>query len=338
MALRLIELYIPKNEDLSLLRDRINEQPVHSVWQEDISENYNLLKILVDTGYSGQVLDLLEKSYSNVKGFRMVLLPVEATIPRVKIEKAEESTGGDTDKSSKFKIGRGISREELYADISSGARLTWFFVFLVILSTVVAAIGVLKNNVAVIIGAMVIAPLIGPNVSLALSTTLGDGDLLKNSIRTNLTGLVLSLLPSALIGFMVHIDTNIPELLSRTNVDSADIILALASGCAGALSFTMGLPSAIIGVMVAVALLPPAVTLGLLLGSGHFNLAFGSFLLLSINIICINLSGVTTFLVQGVRPLTWWESTRAKKAAKYAIFFWTILLFLLFLLIYMVES
>lgn len=338
MALRLIELYIPKTEDLAYLRGRINEQPVHSIWQEDISDNYNLLKILVDAGYSGQVLDLLEKSYSNVKGFRVILLPVEATIPRVKIEKAEESAGETSKKSSKFKIGRGISREELYADIASGAKLTWFFVFLVVLSTLVAAIGILKNNVAVIIGAMVIAPLIGPNVSLALSTTLGDGDLLKNSIRTNMTGLLLSLLPSAMIGVLVHIDTNTPELLSRTNVDAADIILALASGCAGALSFTMGLPSAIIGVMVAVALLPPAVTLGLLLGSGQYQLAFGSFLLLSINIICINLSGVTTFLVQGVRPLTWWESTRAKKAAKYAIFFWTILLILLFILIYMVES
>jgi len=338
MALRLIELYIPKSEDLTYLRERINEQPVHSVWHEDISDNYNLMKVLVDTGYSGPILDLLEKSYSSVKGFRVVLLPVEATIPRITTKKTEDAGQNNVKTKSKFKIGRGIGREELYADIASGAKLTGFFVFLVILSTLVASIGILKNNVAVIIGAMVIAPLIGPNVSLSLATTLGDGELLKSSIKTNITGLFLSLLPSALIGVVLHINTNIPELVSRTNVDSADIILALASGCAGALSFTMGLPSAIIGVMVAVALLPPAVTLGLLLGSGHIHLAFGSFLLLSINIICINLSGVTTFLVQGVRPLTWWESTKAKKAAKYAIAFWTILLILLFLLIYIVES
>lgn len=333
MALRIIELFIPKSEDLSYIREKINEYNVHGIWQEDISSNYNLFKILVDTGHSGPVLDLLEKSYSNVKGFRVILLPVEATVPRIVTdEKVKKDTSADTP--SGFKIGRGISREELYADVSSGARVTGFFLFLVFLSTLVATIGIMKNNVAVIIGAMVIAPLIGPNVALALSTTLGDGQLLKNSIKANLSGLLVSLLPAVIAGMVFNIDIDTPELLSRTRVDAGDIVLALASGSAGALSFTMGLPSAIIGVMVAVALLPPTVTLGLLLGAGFNTLAAGSLMLLMINIICINLSGVTTFLFQGVRPLTWWESTKARRATKIAIVFWTTLLIVLFILIY----
>jgi len=130
-----------------------------------------------------------------------------------------------------------------------------------------------------------------------------------------------------------HIDPTIPELESRTKVGLGDIVLALASGSAGALSYTMGLPSAIIGVMVAVALLPPAVTFGMLIGSGHVSLGLGALLLLFVNVICVNLSAVATFLFQGVQPLNWGEANKARKSTKFALFLWTSLLILLAILI-----
>ncbi len=117
-----------------------------------------------------------------------------------------------------------------------------------------------------------------------------------------------------------------------------DIALALASGSAGALSFTMGLPSALIGVMVAVALLPPLVTLGMLMGAGLTDPAVGALLLLLVNIICVNLAGVGTFLFQGVRPRTWWEASRAKKSTTIAIVIWTILLIILMLIISQLKN
>ena len=85
--------------------------------------------------------------------------------------------------------------------------------------------------------------------------------------------------------------------------------------------------------MVAVALLPPTVTFGMLIGSGHVSLAFGALLLLFVNIICVNLSAVATFLFQGVQPLNWWEANKARRSTKLAIFLWSFLLVLLALLI-----
>ncbi len=335
MSLRLIEFIIPKSEDLEGIRDEVAKFPVYSIWQHEVSGNYGILRVLVSTTESGSLLDIMEKKYSGVKGFRVIIFPVEATIPRIDDEdesskKSEEKTG------FKFlsKIGKGISREELYADVASGARLTGYFIFLVFLSTIVASAGMLRDNVAVVIGAMVIAPLIGPNVSLALATTLGDISLLLKSIKTSIVGLIVALITSIIIGAFVEFDPYTPETISRTKAGVSDIILALASGSAAALSYTVGLPSAIIGVMVAVALLPPTVVIGLMLGAGYPELAMGALLLLLINIICVNLSGVMTFLVQGVRPLTWWESNLAKKSARVAIIFWTLALIVLFVLIY----
>lgn len=332
MALRLIELYLPASENLEWLRDKLNEQPINGIWTEKVSDNQNHIQILVSSVNSGEVLDLLEKMYSNVEGFRIILLPVETTIPKIE-EKNENNDIDKVEVKTEKKIGIGISRQELYSRISGNADANRFFIYLVIVSSIVASVGILKNNVAVIIGAMVIAPLMGPNVALALATTLGDTELLRRSIKSNIAGSLIALIFSISLGYFLKVNPQIPELYSRTQVGLGDIVLALASGSAGALSYTMGLPSALIGVMVAVALLPPLVSCGMLFGSGHFTLASGAFVLLMVNIICVNLSGVFTFLAQGVRPLTWWETHRAKKSTKFAIMLWTTLLIILLVII-----
>jgi uncharacterized membrane protein len=86
--------------------------------------------------------------------------------------------------------------------------------------------------------------------------------------------------------------------------------------------------------MVAVALLPPAVTLGLMLGHGDINLAAGAGLLLAINVVCINLASKVVFFVKGIRPRTWWEKERARRAMIMYVLAWLLTLVLLVLLIY----
>jgi len=115
------------------------------------------------------------------------------------------------------------------------------------------------------------------------------------------------------------------------------IILAFASGIAGALSFTKGISQALVGVIVAVALLPPLVVTGILLGSLHWSQALGSFLLFSINVVCINLSSVVTFLTQGITPKKWWEKQKSKQSIKKAILIWTSMLLVLVLLIILYQ-
>ena len=209
------------------------------------------------------------------------------------------------------------------------ANITSVYLVLVVLSSIVASIGILKDNVAIIIGAMVIAPLLGPNMALALGTTLGDTDLIVRAFKANLAGLFATLVLSVVVGMIFPVDPTIGELASRTEVGLGDIAIALAAGVAETLSFTKGLPSALIGVMVAVALLPPTVTVGMLLGSNHMSLVPGAVQLVLVNIICVNLAAVTTFFFKGVRPRTWWETKKAQTATRRAIVIWSALLIIL---------
>jgi uncharacterized hydrophobic protein (TIGR00341 family) len=172
----------------------------------------------------------------------------------------------------------------------------------------------------------VIAPLLGPNMALALATTLGDLPLLWRALKTSLAGIGTVMALSVALGVLLQVNPALPEVASRDAVALGDIAVALASGAAGALAFTTGVSATLIGVMVAVALLPPLVTFGLLLGSGQPALAIGALALFLMNLICVNLAGVTTFLVQGIRPAIWWEKDRAVKATRIAIVLWATLL------------
>ena len=331
MSLRLIEIFTPSDLSGSIL-SVLHEQPTHGIWQDALTDQTTLLRVLVSSENTEAIFDLLEGRFSSREGFRLMLLPVEATLPRVEQPQPDKSEPAPDAQQPNAK-GRRISREELYADIGETARLSIFYVVMVVLSAVVAAIGLLKGSVAILIGAMVIAPLLGPNVALALATTLADFVLARRAIGITLLGIAVALVCSILLGIVLPIDPTIPELAARTEIDYGDVALALASGVAGALAFTTGVPSALIGVMVAVALVPPLVTSGLMAGSGNWQAAQGAALLLICNIVCINLAGVVTFVAQGIRPRTWCEAEKARRATWLAIALWLLLLAILILLI-----
>jgi len=331
MALRLIEMVLPEKDDAEI-RDLLAESQVLEYRQVRLADGEVLVRILLDAKQTEAVLDLLEKhdklgkekDSSPEGGTRVVILPVEATLPRAELEPEPENGDAPPEKTPER-----ISREELYEDIKESAQCTRVYLTMVVLSTFVAAVGLYSNAVTMIIGAMVIAPLLGPNTALALATALGDLQLLRQAILTGLAGIATSLGISVVIGALVSVDPQLSELASRTHVELGDMAVALASGCAGALAFTTGVSTTLIGVMVAVALLPPLVAAGLLLGAGEPTLALGAFSLTLINLICVNLAGVTTFLMQGLKPANWWEKDRAAKATRIAIALWVLSLALL---------
>ncbi|HAV64466.1 MAG TPA: hypothetical protein DCY13_19120, partial [Verrucomicrobiales bacterium] len=109
----------------------------------------------------------------------------------------------------------------------------------------------------------------------------------------------------------------------------SDVLLALASGVAAALAITSQVPSALIGVMVALALMPPLVVFGLMLATGQFHAALGALLLLATNVICVNLTGVLTFRLLGIFPRNWWEAERARRATRRALTTWLALMTIL---------
>ena len=321
MALRLIEMVL-REKDGAEVRELLKEHTVLEHRQIRLPDGEVLVRILLDAEKSEAVLDLLEKQYTGGEGNRVVILPVEATLPRNEPEPDTTPEQPPPEEKSPERI----SREELYEDIKDAARCTRVYLVMGVLSTVVAAIGLYYNSVAIIIGAMVIAPLLGPNMALALGTTLGDLSLLRRALLTALAGIATTMVLSVIIGLLLQVNPASPEVASRDGVALGDIVVALASGSAGALAFTTGVSATLIGVMVAVALLPPLVTFGLLLGGGHQALAMGALSLFLVNLICVNLAGVITFLIQGIRPATWWEKDRALKATRIAIALWVAML------------
>ena len=329
MLLRLMELVVPPDvlEDVEQI---LSEHSVLDKWTIPIEKHQTLVRILLPAEHTEKISDILSDHFSHEKDFRIMLHSVEATLPKPEEPEQEEQT--KIDQSKEENTDR-ISREELYNDVTEGAKLTTVYLITVILSSLVAAIGLMKDNVAVIIGAMVIAPLLGPNVALSLAATLGDLSLAYQSLKTNIAGLITAIFISCLIGLIMKINPDVSEIASRTSMNFGDILIALAAGSAGVLAYTRGVPAAIIGVMVAVALLPPLVTFGLLAGSGYWHQAFGAFLLTVTNLTAVNLAGVITFLAQGIRPRSWWEEEKAKRAIKIAISFWLILLLILFAVI-----
>lgn len=329
MALRLIEVIAPENKQQEI-HDVLDKQPCLGCWDERLSEKRVRVNFLVEAENVEKSLDILNRRFKSVEGFRTILLDVEATLPRP--EEPEKTENAQSDAKAKQKPKQRISREELYADVLDSTRLSWIYIITIILSSIVAAIGILNNNVAIVIGAMVIAPLLGPNVALSLATTLGDIPLARNAAKTNLIGIATALGFAVILGFIVRSSPGIPAVAASTEVRLDSIVLALASGVAGALAFTTGLSTILIGVMVAVALLPPLVTFGLLLGAGYWSPALVALELFLINIICVNLTGVVTFLFQGIRPATWWEAKKARVAIRNAIIFWLFALILLVLI------
>ncbi|MGA7971313.1 MAG: TIGR00341 family protein [Pseudolabrys sp.] len=335
MALRLIEMVLQEKDGddvRALLKDcKVLEHRQIQLVNEEI-----LVRILLDAEQSETVLDLLEKRYTDWDN-RVVVLPVEATLPRAQAEPAPETSATAEQAPPEEKPPQRIGREELYEDIKHGAQLSRVYMSMVALSTVVAAIGLNHNSVPVIIGAMVIAPLLGPNVALSLGITLGDLSLVREGLLTALAGVAAALVLSVIIGVLLNVDPTLSEMASRTRVGLGDVVVALASGSAGALAFTTGISATLIGVMVAVALLPPLVTSGLLLGGGHPSVAIGAFSLFLVNLICVNLAGVTTFVLQGIKPTSWWEKDRAVKATRIAIALSVVLLSVLVGMILLVH-
>jgi uncharacterized hydrophobic protein (TIGR00341 family) len=191
-----------------------------------------------------------------------VILAVEATLPRPEEPEKEDKE----DKTRQEKTPKRISLEELYQKMTALSVLSNKVFVMSAVASFVAAIGLLKNDVAIIIGSMVIAPLLGPNMALSLATTLADVKLAKQAAITNLTGFLLVLSIGIVMGIFMTVNPEIPQIASRSNVSHFYIFLALASGIAGAYSITKGVAEAFVGVMVAVAILPPLVAAGLLFG------------------------------------------------------------------------
>ncbi len=328
MALRLLELVL--SEAHQETKDRLLEEyPCDDRWDIPLNDDKVLTTLLLNAECIEPLMDELARRYTSDSAFRVVLLPVEAAAPQPATQKNLPHTLARP--SSR------VSRDELYLDVWDASGVSPIFIASVVLSTVVASAGLLMDNAPAVIGAMVIAPLLGPNSGLALATVLADAKLAVRSMKANVAGFTLALGLAFVLGAVWPLETLGTELSARSTAGVADMAIALAAGVAGSIAFTSPVSTSLVGVMVAVALLPPTVAAGILAGAGYWQEAAGAALLVAINVTCVNLAGVTTFVVQGIRPNIWYEADRAKKASRIAIVLWLAVLGWLAVLVLFAE-
>lgn len=193
-----------------------------------------------------------------------------------------------------------LHRDRMRALIADNASLTWPYVLMNALSTAVATFGLLANSTAVVIGAMVIAVLLGPITGLALGLVEGNTRLLIRAALAELVGMAVVLAVAFALGLVYH---DIPvgsEILARTAPNTLDLSIALAGGAAGAyatVSPRLGL--GLVGVAIATALVPPLASCSLLLTRGEYTLAGGAFLLFVTNLVAIQVASSAVFLFMG---------------------------------------
>lgn len=204
-----------------------------------------------------------------------------------------------------------ISSEDLGQTLVKASIPAFGFYFLLVLSAILATLGLLANSTATIIGAMIIAPLMGPIMAIAYSLVTANSRLLHRASLTLITGIafviVISFLSTILLGSRVAGS----EILARSNPNLLDLGVAITAGAAGAFVFTRrSIANALPGVAISVALVPPlcvtgiglalgnrfSAGIGLSLGNGH--LVTGSFLLFLTNLTGIVVSGSLVFLSQ----------------------------------------
>lgn len=178
--------------------------------------------------------------------------------------------------------------------------------FLILLSgaTVIATLGLFQNSAAVIIGAMIIAPLMRPLVALSLATITADTALLRRALLTLTVGSITGLSIATVMAYFLRSLELSPEILGRTHPNLLDLGVALVAGAIGAYCQTNAkLADSLAGVAIAVALVPPLSVVGIGLASNETAIWSGAALLYVTNLIGITLAGSLVFLLMGYTPL-----------------------------------
>ena len=196
---------------------------------------------------------------------------------------------------------------EFIKQISSGVTFHGANLWVLIFAIFIASLGLNVNSTAVIIGAMLISPLMGPIIGMGLAVGIDDFDLLKRSVKNYLLTTVISVITATIYFMISPLSEAQSELLARTSPTLYDVF----GGAAGILALsTKGKGNVIPGVAIATALMPPLCTAGYGLAAGQYSFFFGAFYLYFINTVFIALS---TFI--GVRMLRFQRRTFANAAA-----------------------
>ena len=313
--MRLVQITIPAGKRETLLSTLDDEGVDYVVTDETSGREYaGVAHIPLPTNAVEPVLDSLREAGLDDSSYTVV---VEAnTVVSRKFEQLEAEYAEEKDEDQ-------IARDELVAAADSLAPSTRTYVIMTVVSALIATAGLLLDSPAVVVGSMVIAPLVGPAMAASVGTVVDDREMFARGLRLQIAGLLLAIGTAFVFAFAVReinlipplADvTAIPEVRERVAPDFLSLIIAIGAGIAGIVSLTTGVSAALVGVMISVALIPPAATVGIGLAWGQPMVSFSSAVLVLVNVLSINLSALVVLWYSGYRPKHWFRRSDAKRA------------------------
>jgi uncharacterized hydrophobic protein (TIGR00271 family) len=201
---------------------------------------------------------------------------------------------------------RGLLRphSEISGDLEESRQPNPVYFLMLVNASLISLLGLLTNSPAVIIGAMLISPLMGPILSCGLGLAVADGEIVRKSLRNVVLSVVEAVVIAAVGTAFSPLRDATPEILARINPNLMDLVIAFLSGVAGALALTLRRSGLTIlpGVAIATAVMPPLATSGYGLATGQWAIGRGGFMLFFTNLTAIVLSATVVFLLVGFRP------------------------------------
>jgi len=238
------------------------------------------------------------------------VLDLDVTIPELK---EEESDVTDEIKSR-------VSVEEIESTLKEGMQLNLNYYIFIIIAAFIAGTGLILNSTAIIIGAMIISPLMGPILGVSYGMISKNYLLVKKGILGQILGILIAIgigIVLASLAFLVYSSPSLTyEMQNRNFPTIFDLIVSIGAGLAVGFAITGRIQSSLVGIAIAVSLMPPAVNVGITLIYGNVLLSFGSFILLMSNIIAINLTALMVFKIKKIKILQkaypFWEGPEEK--------------------------
>ena len=216
-----------------------------------------------------------------------------------------------------------IAREELVATVEDLAPDLPNYIVLSIISAVVATAGILLDSPAVVVGSMVIAPLIGPAMATSVGSVVADRDLFVEGVTRQAIGFAVAIAAAAVFALFARAVNLVPpgidllaieQVSGRLSPDFLALAVALGAGIAGALSLSTGVSTALVGVMIAAALVPPTAVIGIGIAWGMPPAVVGASVLVLVNVLSINLAALVVLWYEGYQPEDWFHLTEARSA------------------------
>ncbi len=194
-------------------------------------------------------------------------------------------------------------RQDVLIQMRSGAVPSIDFFVLILLSSVIASLGLLQNSGAVIIGAMLVAPLMSPILAMGMGMAVSETATVRLGFEATLKGMTTAVVVGALVVIISPINAPTSEILARTSPNVLDLMVALASGAAAGYAVSRKeVAAALPGVAIAAALVPPLCVVGYGIGVSQLDIATGALLLFLTNLTAIVFAAALTFLIVGFHP------------------------------------